>query len=121
MKYTKSDFPDLNYKQRKEKELEDLRVASGVRYTGIDARDSFYYAVERIKWLNGKIEQRKRDGLPHFLYMRERDCLFWMMDKVKELSEKLIERDKEIHSLRDQLDNYIENTIDNIQVTVMPG
>lgn len=57
---------------------------------GITAGDAFKSITTRVDWLNDKIAWNQANGLKFMFYVRERESLLWMMDKIKELSERLL-------------------------------
>jgi DNA-binding NarL/FixJ family response regulator len=67
----------------------DLAYLSRPFRVKMNAAKSFQSLTARVDWLNNKIEQRVLADLPFDLYVEERDAILWMMDKVKELSERL--------------------------------
>lgn len=56
----------------------------------LTAEDAFYLIRRRIEYLNDKIDRVRAVGGRYDLYLREREAMFWMLDKIKELAEKLI-------------------------------
>lgn len=60
------------------------------RAENLTSEEAFFRVTKRIEWLNDKILWCKINDKKHELYDRERESLFWMMDKIKELSEKLL-------------------------------
>lgn len=57
---------------------------------GMTAKDAFRAITQRISWLNDKIAWCQVNDMKFSLYVREREALLWMMDKVKELSSELL-------------------------------
>lgn len=63
------------------------------RSLGITAKDAFKSVIMRVNWLNDKIAWNQANGLKFMFYVHERESLLWMVDKVKELSEKLLSKE----------------------------
>lgn len=81
----------LRRKQADQKLRAELQARSASRYAEhLSAEDAFSLITRRITWLNNKIDDVRALGRPYDLYLREREALLWMMDKVKELAEKLL-------------------------------
>lgn len=55
----------------------------------------FEITLRRVAWLNDKIAWNQANGIKYGLYIRERESLLWLMDKVKELSQKLLDAGRE--------------------------
>lgn len=75
---------------------------------------AFKLICKRIEWLNQKIDANREAGKGFELFIQEREALIWMMDKVKEMSEKLLEVEEEKQREREDLakfdpEYYIEN------------
>lgn len=52
---------------------------------------AFRLVTKRVTWLNDKIAWAQANGHKSALYVEEREALLWMMDKIKELCEKLLD------------------------------
>lgn len=76
------------YQEERKKYL-DSRLAEN-----LTPEQAFSAICRRVAYLNEKIEYNKLHGMKFELYIREREAMFWMMDKIKELSEKLLEASK---------------------------
>lgn len=51
---------------------------------------AFRLVTKRVAWLNDKIAWAQANGHRSTLYVEEREALLWMMDKIKELCERLL-------------------------------
>lgn len=51
---------------------------------------AFNIVTRRIDWLEDKIAFCQANNLKYDLYIREKEALLWMLDKIKELSQKLL-------------------------------
>lgn len=72
------------YQEERKKHL-DSRLAEN-----LTPEQAFSAICRRVVYLNEKIEHNKQHEMKFELYIREREAMFWMMDKIKELSEKLL-------------------------------
>lgn len=57
----------------------------------MSAPKAFESMTARVLWLNKKIEESRGSEGRYEFYVRERDAIFWMMDKIRSLSRKLLE------------------------------
>lgn len=93
--FSKILYPDLNHKQRSrlahdtqakfQQELIDNR-----RDYNSNPKRAFWLLNKRVEWLNDKIAIRQANNQSYYHYVDEREALIWLMDKVKELCEKLL-------------------------------
>lgn len=60
--------------------------------TNLSPERAFYLIAKRVEWLNDKIAWAQANNLKYALYIEEREALLWAVDKIKELSEKLLGR-----------------------------
>lgn len=68
-----------------QQQLRDSRLS-----TNIKPERAFYLITKRIEWLNAKICYNQDNNIPSNHFVEEREAMFWFMDKVKDLSEKLL-------------------------------
>lgn len=52
---------------------------------------AFHLVNKRINWLNDRIIFNRANRLPYWYFIEEREGLIWLLDKVGELSKKLLE------------------------------
>ncbi len=91
-------------KRRREKAVKSLSVERFKKRDALEARlaenltaeEAFERMWRRVVYLNDKIAWNRANDLKFELYIREREAIFWMLDKIKELSEKLLQVEKRL-------------------------
>lgn len=54
----------------------------------------FQILTRRIVWLNDKIAWNEANDIPYLLYVKERESIFWIMDKVAEMAKLLMQSER---------------------------
>lgn len=72
-----------------------------------DPSRAFFMINRRILWLSHRIQQCQANGDKYGLYLAEREALIWAVDKIKELSAKMIDLTTQLQA-SSELDPIVE-------------
>jgi hypothetical protein len=76
--------------RRQSERLRRQQIFEGCLAENLKPERAFYLVRKRVEWLNDKIQWALANGQKTFHYTEEREALLWMLDKIAELSRKLL-------------------------------
>jgi hypothetical protein len=80
----------LAHQRRQSERLQRKQTFAACLAENLRPERAFYLVRKRIEWLNDKIAWALANEQKTFHYTEEREALLWMLDKIAELSRKLL-------------------------------